>query len=89
MGHCTLPKIFRFKNWFEREYGDLCRVHDFMYASFSGKLRSDVQLFRFMWRLGRWHDYPMAIGAFLAVQLPWVWAEYLIKKKKAGNGQGT
>lgn len=78
--HCTLLAIPWFRDFYERNYSTLCESHDEMYAAAIGKLKADWYMVSDMWRMGRWFDYPMAIGTFLIVQLPWVWGEYLWKK---------
>ena len=78
--HCTLLKIPYFRDWFERRYGGLCRAHDIDYYLAFGKLAADVRLFKGIARKGRWYDLPLAVGTIIAVQLPWVWIEYIYKK---------
>lgn len=74
---CTMPDIPWFKDWFNERFGDLCEAHDEAYAQRLCKICSDYWLAHgiadrgFLW---------LSFLTFLAVQLPWVWAEYLWKK---------
>jgi len=39
--HCTVPKIFGFRKWFESRYGDLCEAHDGAYERGDCRLCAD------------------------------------------------
>lgn len=74
-----MPYIPFFRNWFEDQFGDLCYMHDFKYKYALGKLEADVALSNQIRKRG----HPiLCVLTFLAVNLPWVWVEYLYKKYK-------
>lgn len=77
--HCTLLKIPKFRDWFENRYGLLCAMHDADYDN-KDKFNGDIRLFKGMIYKKQPFDYIFATGTFIAVQLPWVWIEYLWKK---------
>lgn len=72
-----MPKIPWFKTWFQNKFGELCEVHDAQYDEGKCKLCADY------WLSGEiaWRGYPfLSVCTFIAVQMPWVWLEYLYKK---------
>jgi hypothetical protein len=79
--YCTLPKDpFGFRNWYEKKFGDLCKLHDEAYAIGYGggkcKLCAD-----FEFALGiskRGHQF-IALLSFIAVQMPWLWWKWVRK----------
>jgi hypothetical protein len=57
--HCTMPNIPFFRDWFERQYGNLCEMHDEEYVYGKCRLCAD---WRFMlgmikqdWRNNKWN----------------------------------
>lgn len=75
--YCTMPNIPYFRDWFEKNFGDLCEKHDKAYALNAEKLKpikadkikadfdfcKEVALRGYMF---------MAVMSLLAFQLPWV-----------------
>ncbi len=78
--YCTMPAIPWFRDWFESKFWFECQVHDAKYANVKCKLCADYNFSAAI--AGR--GYPLlALIAFLAVNLPWVWwSWYRAKKKK-------
>lgn len=77
--HCTMLKIPKFRDWYESRYGNLCEQHDIDYE-LGEKWHGDKKLFTSIWFKNTLLDKVMAVLTFAAVQLPWVWVEYLWKK---------
>ena len=45
MPRCTMPWMpFRFRDWFNRKFGDLCEQHDFNYKSGYNRAMADREL---------------------------------------------
>ncbi len=41
--YCTVPSILGFREWFEKQYGDLCEVHDREYVDKGCLICADIK----------------------------------------------
>jgi hypothetical protein len=74
-----MPNIPWFRDWFEKQFTDLCAQHDWEYDNEGCKLCSDWRFVRAISIRGYWWLTPLV---FIAIQMPWVWISYNKRIKK-------
>lgn len=94
--YCSFPKDpFGFRDWYESQFGDLCKTHDEAYAlgykTGGCKLCAD---FKFAYGIASRGHGTLAILSLIAVQAPWLWWKWgkntckaIIKRKESDMKQ--
>jgi|GEM_PF-6267588 len=70
--YCTVPKIGNLRNWYEKNFSDLCKTHDEDYQARRGyQWARDYDLAKGIWKRGK----PLtAVGTFLlTASLGWLY----------------
>lgn len=71
--HCTLPTVFHIREWFERKFGDVCEIHDYMYETKLGKWKADKMFYKAIWKRG---PKILIIPTFLFFNTLGIWYYY-------------
>lgn len=71
----TIPNIPWFRDWFEGKFGDLCEAHD---SVIDCKVCGDWAFIRGIARRGYWYLAP---PVWLAINMLWVWFEFIRNEK--------
>lgn len=66
-----MPAIPLFRDWYERKFGDLCEAHDNVTDC---KMCGD---WRFVRDIAKRGYLFIAIPTWIAVNMPWVWFDFM------------